>query len=317
MTPGQARVRDADRPLAGILLMLGFCALAPLGDSMAKLLGDSVPLVQVVAIRFAVQVAVLVPLAMATGRSLAMSPRLLRLTALRTVLHVIGIAAMFLSLRYLPLADAVAIAFVMPFILLLLGRFLLDEEVGIRRLGACAVGFAGTLMVIQPSFADVGAAAFLPLVVAVVFALFMLVTRQIARDADPVALQAVSGAMAAGVLLPVLLLADGRGWVGIDPVTPDAADWSMLVALGLLGTVAHLLMTWSLRFAPASTLAPMQYLEIPFATAIGFAVFGDLPNRVAALGILVTVAAGLYVIHREQRTFASAARARRAQRPQP
>jgi drug/metabolite transporter (DMT)-like permease len=64
--------------------------------------------------------------------------------------------------------------------------------------------------------------------------------------------------------------------------------------------VAHLVMTWSLRFAPAATLAPMQYLEIPFATLIGRVVFDALPNGLAAAGILVTIAAGLYVIHRER-----------------
>jgi hypothetical protein len=70
---------------------------------------------------------------------------------------------MFASLRYLPLADAVAIAFVMPFIMLLLGWFYLGEEVGPRRFGACIVGFIGTLMVVQPSFAEVGWPALLPL----------------------------------------------------------------------------------------------------------------------------------------------------------
>ena len=66
-------------------------------------------------------------------------------------------------------------------------------------------------------------------------------------------------------------------------------------------------MTWSLRFAPSATLAPIQYLEIPFATLLGCLVFGDLPNGLAALGIAVTVAAGLYVIHRERRAGLAAA----------
>ncbi len=81
---------------------------------------------------------------------------MLWLTALRTVLHVAGVGVFFLALRYLPLADAVAIAFVMPFVMLLLGRFVLGETVGPRRMAACAVGFAGTLLVIQPSFVDGG-----------------------------------------------------------------------------------------------------------------------------------------------------------------
>jgi drug/metabolite transporter (DMT)-like permease len=70
--------------------------------------------------------------------------------------------------------------------------------------------------------------------------------------------------------------------------------------MGVIGSVAHLLMTWSLRFAPVATLAPMQYLEIPFATLIGWVVFAALPNGLAAAGIVVTIAAGLYVIHRER-----------------
>ncbi|MDJ0628699.1 MAG: DMT family transporter [Rhodobacter sp.] len=289
-----------DRPLLGILLMLGFCILAPMGDSIAKLLGGTIPVLQLVAIRFAIQAGVLVPMIWLSARTLAMPPRLLALTALRTVLHILGIGAMFLSLRYLPLADAVAIAFVMPFIMLLLGRFVLGEEVGPRRLGACIVGFAGTLMVVQPSFAAVGLPALLPVVVALVFALFMLVTRQIAKAADPIALQAVSGIMATGILFPLLALGGATTWPGLAPVLPGPVDWILLAALGLLGTVAHLLMTWSLRFAPAATLAPMQYLEIPVATVIGWLVFRDFPNDLALAGIVLTVAAGLYVIARER-----------------
>jgi translation elongation factor P len=282
-----------DRPLLGILLMLGFCVLAPTGDALAKHLGATVALAPILAVRFGIQAVILAPLIALTGRSFRLTPRLLWLTALRTLLHVAAIGAFFAALRFLPLADATAIAFVMPFLMLLLGRFVLGEEVGARRLVACAVGFAGTLMVIQPSFAAVGAPALLPLAVAVFFALFMLVTRRIARDADPIALQAASGAMATLVLLP-LALADGRGW------PPAAGAWGLLLLLGAVGTVAHLFMTWSLRFAPAATLAPMQYLEIPFATLAGWLAFGDLPNGLAAAGIAVTIAAGLYVIHRER-----------------
>jgi drug/metabolite transporter (DMT)-like permease len=282
-----------DRPLLGVMLMLGFCVLAPVHDALAKLVGDTVSLALLVAARYGFQALSLVPVCLLTGRPLGLGPRLLRLTALRTVFHVAALGCFFAALRYLPLADAVAIAFVMPFILLLLGRFVLGEEVGPHRLAACAVGFAGTLMVIQPSFAAVGAPALLPLVVALLFSLFMLVTRRIAREVDPVTLQAASGVMATLVLLPLAALLPAAG----APVS--GGDWLVLFVMGVLGTVAHLLMTWSLRFAPSATLAPMQYLEIPFATLLGWLVFGDLPNGLAALGIAVTVAAGLYVIHRE------------------
>ena len=289
----------ADRPFLGILLMLGFCVLAPLGDSLAKVLGDTVSLGQLILTRFGVQAVILVPLVVVMGGTLRMSGRIAALTALRTVLHMVGIGAMFTSLRFLPLADAIAIAFVMPFILLLLGKYVLGEGVGPHRLIACVIGFAGTLLVVQPNFAQVGAPALLPLLVAVVFALFMLVTRQIAKEIDPITLQANSGLMALGILLPILAVF--AQVPALSLALPVGNEWSLLTLLGLLGTLAHLLMTWSLRFAPSATLAPMQYLEIPIATVIGWLVFRDLPNGLAALGIAVTIAAGLYVILREQR----------------
>ena len=287
-----------DRPVLGILLMLGFCVLAPLGDSIAKLLGSTIPLLQLLLVRFGLQAVLLLPYAAFKRIPMRMDRRLFWLTLLRTVLHIIGIGAMFSALRFLPLADAIAIVFVMPFILLLLGKYVLGEEVGRRRLLACAVGFIGTLMVIQPSFAAVGWPALLPLTVAVVFSLFMLVTRHIARDCDPIALQAVSGMMAVPILALFLLVPGEIELLSL--VMPTATEMALLFAIGVLGTMAHLLMTWSLRYAPAATVAPMQYLEIPVATVIGWLVFRDLPNGMAAFGIALTVAAGLYVILRER-----------------
>lgn len=285
---------QTDRPFVGILLMLGFCVLAPLGDSVAKLLGGTVALTVLLLARFVIQAVILLPLAWGTGLSLRIPKDALWLTWLRAGLHIVGIGLMFSALRYLPLADALAIAFVMPFIMLLLGYVVLGEEVGAHRLGACAIGFVGTLLVIQPNFVDVGWPALLPLGVAVVFALFMLVTRQIARAMDPIALQAVSGIQATLLLIPVSLF-----W-GAPAEIQDTGTLWLLLLLGGIGTIAHLAMTWSLRLAPASTLAPMQYLEIPFGTLIGWIIFTDLPNGLAAAGIMITVAAGLYIILRER-----------------
>ncbi len=291
-----------DRPVLGIALMLGFCIVAPIGDAVAKVLGATIPLGEVVFVRFAVQALVLIPLVWVTGRAWRMRGRILWLTFLRTVLHVLGIGAMFTALKYLPLADAVAIVFVMPFFMLVLGRYVLQEEVGHRRLLACVVGFIGTLLVVQPSFATVGWPAMLPVFVAANFSVFMLVTRQIAKETDPVGLQAVSGVMAIGLMIPLILLGSRMDVDVLSVVIPDAQEWTLLLGIGVLGTVAHLLMTWSLRYAPSATLAPMQYLEIPVATLLGFAVFAELPNPLASLGILVTMAAGLYVVFREQAT---------------
>ncbi len=286
--------------------MLGFCILAPLGDAVAKILSTAVPLGQLLFVRFAIQAAVLFPIILATGRPWRMRGRVLKLVFVRTLLHMLGIGAMFTALRYLPLADAVAIAFVMPFFMLLLGRFILHEEVGLRRLCASIVGFIGTLLVIQPSFVSVGWPAFLPLVVAVVFAFFMLITRQIAKETDPICLQAISGLMASAMIIPALIFGAHNNWRELTMIQPDVPTVWLLVIIGLLGTLVHLLMTWALRYAPSTTLAPMQYLEIPFAALIGWLFFGDWPNQLAGVGILITVAAGLYVVFRERATSRAA-----------
>ena len=287
-----------DRPFLGIILMLGFCVLAPLGDAMAKLLGEEMSIGFLVFVRFAIQALLLFPLVWLFKYPLPSGTHLMRLTALRTALHIAGITLMFSSLQYLALADAIAIAFVMPFIMLLLGKVYLNEYVGPHRLSACGVGFIGTLLVVQPNFVEVGLPALLPLGVAVVFSLFMLVTRKIAKDVDPIGLQALSGVMAVPVVGAALLIFPNAALFATHPVPSNA--WWLLLVLGGLGTVAHLLMTWSLRFAPSATLAPMQYLEIPIGTAIGYLIFKDLPNGLAALGICITVAAGLYIILRER-----------------
>lgn len=291
---------NLDRPLIGIFFMLGFCILAPLGDALAKILGGTNSVVQIVAVRFFVQAVVLTPIVLLSKRSFSVSSRVMKLTVVRTVLHVIALCFMFLSLLYLPLADAIAIAYVMPFLVLILGWLFLNEVVGRYRMGACAVGFLGTMLVVQPNFAAFGPPALLPLLVAVLFAFFMLTTRQIARESDPITLQAISGIVATILLLPALYMGDAFGFSVFKLSMPTSGDVILLMCMALLGTGAHLCITSALRYAPSATLAPMQYLEIPAATIIGWLIFSDLPNGLAALGIATTVLAGLYIIHRER-----------------
>ena len=275
-----------DKPLLGILMMLGFCIVAPMGDALAKILGASVPLGIILIVRFGLQAVVLIPIVWMTGRKWRMQDRVFRLMLLRTILHIFGIGTMVLALQYLPLADAVAIAFVMPFIMLLLGHYFLGEHVGRNRILACAIGFAGTLMVVQPSFAEVGWPALLPVLVAINFSVFMLITRQIAKETDPIGLQAVSGVMAVFIMIPLLALGPLLKVPALEIIAPSAQEWGLLVAIALFGTLAHLLMTWSLRYAPAATLAPMQYLEIPLRDGARLSHFQRLAQWIGRFGDL-------------------------------
>ena len=91
-------------------------------------------------------------------------------------------------------------------------------------------------------------------------------------------------------------------------IVPDSAQAQTLLMVGVFGTLAHLGMSYAVRYAPSATLAPMQYVELPVATVIGWAMFGELPNGLAAVGIMITIIAGLAVILFEHRAIARAAR---------
>jgi drug/metabolite transporter (DMT)-like permease len=286
-------------------LMLGFCVLAPAIDVFGKLASASIPVGQITAARYVVQAAVLVPVALAMGLSLRMDARALGLNLLRAALSLASTFTFIAAVRVMPLADALAIAFVEPFLLLLIGHLFLGETVGRRRLAAVAAGFAGTLIVVRPSFAAFGPVALLPLGTALFFALYMLSTRW-QRDTHPVTLQATTAVAAVLLAVPILVLGDGGPWHDVDPVRPQGLAWAWLAGMGLASASSHLFLTYALRFAPASSLAPLHYLELVSATVLGFLVFGNLPQGATWLGIGVIAASGLYVIHRERVTARAA-----------
>ena len=294
----------ADRILLGVALMLGFVATAPLIDVFSKLAAETVPVGQITAARFLVQGAAMLPVALATGHGTGLDRRLWGSVALRGLMLALSTYAFVSAVDVMPLADALAIAFVMPFILMLLGRLVMGDAVGPRRIAACAVGFGGCLLVIQPSLAAFGLVALWPLGTAASFALYMLVTRWLSPHMHPIPMQLHTSVLAFAICLPVLLWADGTGGP-LDPLWPEGRAWAWLLGVGLASAVAHMLMTVALRFAPSATLAPLNYLEIVVAVALGYLVFGDFPNALTWAGIAVIVASGLYVIHRER--LASAA----------
>ena len=284
-----------DNNRLGLLLMIGFCILAPASDALVKILGDGIPLLQVVIARFIAQLLLVRRNLWTSRRNTWMRADRLGYVILRSVLHLVAISFFFLSLRYLPLADAIAIAYVLPFLILGVG-WMTGDRASPLSLGLCLLGFIGTLMVVQPSFAEVGWPALLPLVVAVLFTGFMFITRKISKHIDPIDLQAANGVCAMAILLPIAALGSALDIPLLTIVSVTGFEFSALLGLGILGTLAYLSMTWALRYASAPTVAPVQYLEIPFGALYGLVLFGDLPNGMAAVGIIVTVTAGLLVV---------------------
>ena len=299
-TVAEPSAPPTDKNLTGVALMLGFCVTAPMLDVSAKLASTSVPVGQITAARFVVQCALMAPFIWSLGLSLHVPRGQWSPLILRALLLLIATFCFVAAIRVMPLADALAIVFVAPFIVLLFGKVYLGEDVGPRRVGACMVGFVGVLFVIQPSFAAFGAVALIPLGTAVAFAFYILVTRGLSRRMHPVVLQFHTGLIASLFCIPVLVLAQGTGSELLDPVWPVGIAWLWLFGVGFFATVSHMMMTYALSLAPSATLAPLQYFELPVATLLGYLVFHDFPNALSLIGIVIIIGAGLYMIHRER-----------------
>lgn len=291
----------SDRTTLGILFMLAFCLFAPMMDALAKATPEVVPVPQILGFRFGIQVVILLPLAALAGHSLRVNWRDAGLHMIRAAALLAATGCFFTALRYMPIADAISIFFVEPFVLILMGAVFLGETVGWRRLSACAVGFGGALLVIRPSFGDLGLVACLPLVTAGLFAIYMLMTRAMARRLHPLALQGHTALAATVLIVPPLVIFDGSGVILFDPVVPQGPALWTLAGVGVVATISHLFLTYALRLAPAGTIAPLQYLEIVGATVIGYLAFGDFPTPLTWVGIAIIVASGLYLFERERR----------------
>lgn len=291
-----------DRILPGIVLMLAFCVLAPLLDAASKLATATIPVGQITAARFVVQGALMVPVALLMRLSWHVPPRVLALITLRALFLIASTFGFVAGVQFMPIADALAIVFVEPFILLILGRLIFGDHIGPRRIIASLVGFAGSMLVIQPSLAAFGTVALYPLISAFAFAFYMLVTRAIAAEVHPVIQQLHTSIAGAVICVPAMLAFDGTGLRMFDPVVPQGWAWLWLFGVGFWAAASHMCMTLALKYAPASTLAPIHYLEIVTAVALGYAVFGDFPNALTWLGMGIIIASGLYIIYRERVT---------------
>lgn len=292
---------SADRVPLGVAMMLAFCAIAPLIDVSSKIAVQVVTVTQVTFFRMVFQALLMIPVVLILRQSLAVSPAMARLLALRALMLIGSTYSFVAAVEVMPIADALAIVFVEPFLLLLLGWLVFGDHVGPRRLAASVTGFLGVLLVIQPNFAAFGVVALYPLICAAFFAVYVLLTRRIAREVEPESMQFHTAWMGTALMLPVLALGHGAGIPSLTLSNPDAGIWLALFGVGLAAAVSHMAITYALRFAPSATIAPLHYLEIVTAVFFGWMFFGDWPNPMSWAGIAIIVASGLYIILRERR----------------
>ena len=261
------------------------------GDMLAKLLTDSLHPVQIVWSRqLGLLAGVLVVLGI-KGRGILRTAHL-KIQISRGVMAVCSATLFIYAIRYVPLADAVAVSFVAPFLVTVLGALVLREQVGRRRWIAVGVGFLGTLIVIRPGAGVVHPAVFLVVLAATAFALRQIVSRMLSGGDATVTTVAYT-ALTSSFLLT---LAVPFFWQ-----SPDLTrDVPLLVALACLAGCGEVLVIKSLEMAQAVVLAPVHYSLLIWGVFYGYVVFGELPDLWTWIGAIVIMATGLYVLHRER-----------------
>ena len=288
-----------DSHIRGMMLMAIAMIIIPGIDVFAKLLGQAnMSPGQVVWFRFFVQTLLITPIIVA-NRLWRLPPGTLLIQFTRGVLLAAATLFFFAALNYLSIAAAIAIFFVEPLVLTLISVIFLGEVIRIRRILAIIVGFLGALLVIRPSFMSVGLPALLPLATAVTFAFYLLLTRRISGIVNPFQMQWVVGISAVLVMSVALACGEGLGISPLIPSLPRGDTVFLVIGLGVVSTIGHLLIVFAMRRAPASLLAPFQYVEIIGATVFGYAVFGDLLDLESFIGVIIIIASGLYLCRRE------------------
>lgn len=286
-----------------VLMIIAMLTL-PIMDGIAKVLTLSygVTAGQTTFGRFLVQAALLGPIIVALHGLRALVPTQIAMNLLRGAVMSSAVMIFFATLRYMPVADALAVFFTEPFILTILSVIILKEKVGMRRRVAVVVGFAGAMLIVQPSYAVFGPVSLMPIATAFLFACYLILTRMMASQDDPLTMQFVSGL---GGVFWLAIVITASTWLGIENFSsPDIPDfgirWVLIFAIGALATVGHLLVVYAFQRAGASVLAPFQYLEIVTGTLLGYWLFGDFPDALKWLGIAIIIGSGIYLFMRER-----------------
>lgn len=282
----------ADNSINAILLMV--IAVASFGflDAVAKYLSETLPVVQVVWMRFVMHV-VLAFFFLRVWRNFDRFSTKRPLLQISRGLFLLGTTAFnFWALLYLQLAETASIMFAGPIVVAALAVPLLGEKVGPRRWAAIFVGFIGVLIVTRPGMDGLGWPALISMASMISFALYSLATRVLAQTENE------AGLVLFTALVPALAFAPWA--IAVWQWPSDALSWALMLATGILGGGGHWLLIKAHQSTGASTLAPFMYTQIIWMIALGWLIFADIPTAWTLLGAGIIIASGLYLLYREE-----------------
>jgi len=269
---------------------IGLCLLAMLifasQDGITKFLVRDFAVAQLLMVRYwTFLLAAIAFLAWRGGARAATCSAMPLLQVLRALLA-LGEAALFgWGLRHLGLAESHALFAVFPLLTLALAGVLLGEAIGIRHWIAAVVGFAGTLVILRPGVGLFEPAALIPLLAALTFAAYNLLSRRISQ----------ADSFATNLLYMAVVGAVASSCFGIPAwLPPSPTEWALLGVYAVTGMIAHLLLIKALEYAPAAILQPFNYSLLVFASLVGLLVFGELPDIWTIAGAALVLAGGMY-----------------------
>ena len=285
--PSALRRAGGNPQLGVVLIVLGAICFASL-DNTARYVGMTLPVLILLWARYAFQAAAMAIWLMVTRRRpggagfAAVHPKF---QAVRGALLLATSAFTFYALQYMPAAEFTAISMLTPVFVTLLAAWLLKEQVSAVRWALVFGGFTGALIVMRPGSGLFGWAVLLPLAGACTYASFQVLTSKLSGSESPYTTHFYTGLVGTALMTPLLLLSPID--LGATLAAASPTHWALLLAMGLFGTVGHLLLILALGLAPASTLMPFFYVQIAAAAAVGWLVFDYLPDGWAWVGMTV------------------------------
>ena len=291
MSTSSLNPADGDSHVRGILLMCsaGFCFAVM--DAAVKHLAAEYPVPQVIWGRYTFHFLLMLVFLGPRYRGSLLRTSRLGTQLVRSMLLLGAKVCMFFALKYIPLAEASTIGFANPLIVTALSVPILAERVGGRRWTAVGVGFVGVLIVLRPGLGIMHWAAVLPLGMAFFYAVYQILTRLLAGKDNPRTIlfyTALVGIVITSLGIPFF-------WTA-----PTMEAWSLMVAIGAIAGIGHFALIKAFELTPASVLAPFSYVSLIWVVLAGYIVFGDLPDAWTALGAVIIIGSGLYIVHRER-----------------
>ncbi len=281
-----------DRPLISISLMVGGMLIAPMGDTVAKLLSTTLPVVEIAWLRNMLQAALLFPFIHLLHRGWAF--RLvsnIKILFVMGTLWILSTMAFYYSISKNPIPNTLAVFFVCPIAVMTLAPLFLGERFRLNQLMAVLISFLGVLLVLQPDRSFDPSILF-ALLGGICFGCYLMSLRKVSGRMSPLERSFGAGCMALILPFPVVLWL--WEWPGWDLAVP-------LTVLGLTTVISHWLIALASDYADASVYAPFNYVEILSATLLSWIFFRTFPNLWAWVGILIIIGTGLYLMLMERK----------------